>query len=341
MSSPKSPTPEPARAAGAAPIEADPAAAEDDGYETDFSGSAASTSISSSVRDYVFENNRRYHKFREGRYLLPNDDAEQEREDMKHTVCVTVCDGKLHFAPLDNPHKILDIGTGTGIWAIDSTSFMADEYPSAEVIGIDLSPIQPGWVPPNVRFLVDDAESDWNHGSQRFDYIHARHICMAIKDWPRLLSQAYDALKPGGWVELQELRLSTLCDDSTMPPDYGFTVFLQNLRAGFSKFGVDLLGMENNAQLLRDAGFVNVQEKVWKVPIGPWARDPKLKTVGIYNRAVVADATSGVAMAPFTRGLGWTAEKVLEFSRHVKRDLWNVNVHSYYTFHAVFGQRTK
>jgi len=50
-------------------------------------------------------------------------------------------DGKLHLAPLDAPHRILDIGTGTGIWAID----VADEYPMAEVIGTDLSPIQPRW----------------------------------------------------------------------------------------------------------------------------------------------------------------------------------------------------
>lgn len=34
---------------------------------------------------------------------------------------------------------MLDLGTGTGIWAID----FADEYPSANVIGTDLSPIQP------------------------------------------------------------------------------------------------------------------------------------------------------------------------------------------------------
>ncbi len=103
-------------------IEADPdqATAEDDGYATDASGSVRSTSLSSSVRDYVFENNRRYHKFREGRYLVPNDEPEQEREDMKHMMVVHVCDGKLHFAPVKNPHRILDIGTGTGIWAIDS-----------------------------------------------------------------------------------------------------------------------------------------------------------------------------------------------------------------------------
>lgn len=27
-------------------------------------------------------------------------------------------EGKLHLAPIDNPHNVLDIGTGTGIWAM-------------------------------------------------------------------------------------------------------------------------------------------------------------------------------------------------------------------------------
>ena len=90
----------------------------DEGYGTD-AASAISTSLSSTVRDYIFENNRRYHKYKEGRYLIPNDEPEQEREDMKHAMILNLCDGRLHFAPLNNPSKILDVGTGTGIWAID------------------------------------------------------------------------------------------------------------------------------------------------------------------------------------------------------------------------------
>jgi hypothetical protein len=47
----------------------------DDGYGTD-NNTTASTSLAESVRDYIFENGRRYHRFREGRYNFPNDDVE-------------------------------------------------------------------------------------------------------------------------------------------------------------------------------------------------------------------------------------------------------------------------
>lgn len=48
----------------------------------------------------------------------------------------------------------LDIGTGTGIWAID----FADEHPETTVIGTDLSPIQPDSV------YVDDGAYSSSHG---------------------------------------------------------------------------------------------------------------------------------------------------------------------------------
>ena len=66
---------------------------------------------------------------------------ELDRIDLKHHVMMLLCNGYLHLAPLVNPKRILDIGTGTGIWAIE----MGEQYPEAEVKGIDLSPVQPAW----------------------------------------------------------------------------------------------------------------------------------------------------------------------------------------------------
>lgn len=106
-----------AGAAGDVIIEVD----NDEGFFED-TKSTTTTSLSSSVRDHVFENNRRYHKYQEGRYLIPNDNEEQTREDMKHSLVLHLSRGRLHYAPLENPQRVLDVGTGTGIWAIDSAN---------------------------------------------------------------------------------------------------------------------------------------------------------------------------------------------------------------------------
>ena len=92
---------------------------EDDGYETS-GDSAASTSLASSARSFIYENGRRYHSFRRGAYLFPNDDREQDREDLKHAMYLKLFNKTLHFAPIQTEGaNVIDLGTGTGIWAID------------------------------------------------------------------------------------------------------------------------------------------------------------------------------------------------------------------------------
>jgi hypothetical protein len=68
---------------------------------------------------------------------------------------------------------------------------VADLYPSANVLGVDLSPIQTNWVPPNLKFMVDDVESEWLYSRNHFDYIHTRHTVQAFRKWPTLFSRAF------------------------------------------------------------------------------------------------------------------------------------------------------
>lgn len=97
-------------------------------------------------------------------------------------------DNKLNLAPLGkNLQNVLDVGTGTGIWAID----FAEENPSAHVIGIDLSPIQPSHVPPNCKFEIDDAEEPWTW-KQKFDFIHSRMMVASLADYPRFFKQCFE-----------------------------------------------------------------------------------------------------------------------------------------------------
>ncbi len=58
-------------------------------------------------------------------------------------------------------------------------------------MGTDLSPIQSTWVPPNLRFIVDDFEDAWICGDD-FDLIHLRSTITLVKDVPQLVRKAFE-----------------------------------------------------------------------------------------------------------------------------------------------------
>ena len=81
--------------------------------------STRTTSIASSVFSFVYVNGRRYHSESYKGYFMPNDEGEQDRLDLYHHMFLLLLGGDLYTAPLDKPQRVLDVGTGTGIWAID------------------------------------------------------------------------------------------------------------------------------------------------------------------------------------------------------------------------------
>jgi hypothetical protein len=63
----------------------------------------------------------RYHAYREGRYSLPNDEIEQQREELMHILVMDILEHKLYLAPMAQPpKKVMDLATGVGLWAIES-----------------------------------------------------------------------------------------------------------------------------------------------------------------------------------------------------------------------------
>jgi len=41
------------------------------------------------------------------------------KTDLQHNIFKIMLDGKLHTAPISNTRRVLDLATGTGIWAIE------------------------------------------------------------------------------------------------------------------------------------------------------------------------------------------------------------------------------
>ncbi|PGG97220.1 hypothetical protein AJ80_09725 [Polytolypa hystricis UAMH7299] len=310
----------------------------DRGYDSESFLSDASTSLASSIFNYKYENGRRYHAFREGEYLLPNDEKEQDRLDLLHHIFRMMLGGRLFRAPIaPNPQRILDYGTGTGIWAME----VADEYQSAEVHGVDLSPIQPSWVPPNCKFYVDDVEDTWSYNAdKKFDFIHGRGMVGAIRDWSRLASQIYANLKPGGWLEMQEYETWVKSDDGTLEQAVVLVEWqklLEETTAAMSGKRFNL-AMELK-QVCVEAGFVNVEDHVFKCPIGTWAKDPKLKEIGRYAQLHILEAVEPFTIAILTRMLGQSFEEAQATIAGVKADLKSRKHHLYATYHFITAQK--
>ncbi|KAI9801235.1 MAG: hypothetical protein M1825_003509 [Sarcosagium campestre] len=294
-------------------------------------------SLTESVVNYPYENGRRYHAYKRGAYLMPNDDKEADRMDLTHAMLRHLINDKIHLAPIGaKPQRVLDVGTGTGLWAIE----FGDEYPSAEVIGTDLSPIQPNHVPVNVKFEVDDCEEPWTFPG-KFDFIHSRYLAGAIRDWPKLIKQMYEYTAPGGWVEFQDYDFQYYSEDGSVGPEEPVLRWDNEVIKGFKTIGCDPLIGPKLKGWAEEAGYVNVVSKRYKLPIGPWAKDKYLKMIGAWNMLFVLDSLEAVTLGVFVNVLGWSVEETQVLLAQVRTAVKDPSKHAQFDFYIVYGQRPK
>ncbi|KAJ4300515.1 hypothetical protein N0V88_003191 [Collariella sp. IMI 366227] len=207
-----------------------------------------------------WDGDERYHAFREGRYPLPNDDVEQQREGIRHEMLKEVIDGKLYLAPIgDRPQKIIDLGTGN--------------------------------------------------------------------------------LKPGGWLEIQDILPQVSSDDDSIPPAYPVIRFYSMIKPVLrDHYGFDIRVLDTLPALLQDLGYVNVQRKVFHVPIGEWAREKRLRVIGSYMRSVLLDLVGAMAARPLVEA-GYEREEIEALAADVAEAMENRRIHAYLPIHFVWAQK--
>ncbi|OKL55231.1 hypothetical protein UA08_09496 [Talaromyces atroroseus] len=189
-------------------------------------------------------------------HSLPVDEEELRRLEYQHDLRFLISqDEKLYQAPLCDPGRILDIGTGTGVWAIE----IGDKYPSAEVEGIDMLHLQPQMVPSNVRFVIDNLENLDTYKNNHWHHVHARDLNGFLSDAGRFSRDVFDILAPGGYFERVELDRWTIPQNKRYPCLSAFHRLLtQTLKN-------PLESSEDLVQSLEKAGFKSIQKKEWTI----------------------------------------------------------------------------
>jgi len=61
---------------------------------------------------------------------------------------------------------------------------------------------------------------------------------------------------------------------------------------------------------IENAGYVDVVARTWKVPIGGWAKDPRLKSVGLYTLLFLDQSVEGFALYMLKSVMGWEFEEI-------------------------------
>jgi hypothetical protein len=158
-------------------------------------------------------------------------------------------------------------------------SDMADAYPSAQVVGNDISPTQPKFIPPNCTFELDDFNSPWPFPENHFDFIHIRELFGCVPDWDEFFAQAFTHTKPGGYIEIMEHSVVPVSDDGTAPDHCFLALWGKTAIETGEMIGKSFAIWKESKERMERAGFVDIVEVRYKWPMNDWP-SPELRTNG-------------------------------------------------------------
>src|SRR5262249_19018565 len=201
-------------------------------------------------------------------YTLPHDMEEVNRLDFQHYVLRYAFQG-IYAAPLNQPTTILDVGTGTGRWALE----MAQYYPYAQVIGLDVNPPPVDEAarmgagadlrPANYRFMAGNVLEGLPFPDGTFDFVHMRLLFSAIPSarWPLVIGELARVTRLGGWVESVETTRAYNGGPNT-------DLMAEWIAQMAARRGVQVDDGGRVAEVMHAVGLANVAVSVVNVPMG-------------------------------------------------------------------------
>jgi hypothetical protein len=82
--------------------------------------------------------------------------------------------------------------------------------------------------------------------------------------------------------------------------------------------------------MLENAGYEEVKETVFDLPLGGWMLDRRMHEIGLFQQYQMTEGLHGIAFGLLTRVAGWDPLKVEAFLAAVRREMKDPNVHSLY-----------
>ncbi|KAH2988352.1 hypothetical protein KXW58_006129 [Aspergillus fumigatus] len=268
--------------------------------------------------------------------MLPNDEKEQDRLDFLHRALLQVT-GRLTHIPHPTDARVLDLGCGTGIWAIE----FAEAFPGSFVVGVDLSPIQPARHPRNCNFYAPfDFEFPWKGlDEESWDVVRLQMCGGSVVNFPSLYRRVIAHLRPGGWFEQIEIDLEPRCEDHTLDKSslYNWYCMLSQATRGAERS----ISHQSHVIIdqLRNAGFTDIEHKQFVLPLSKWHADSRMRNIGRWYGRAFFDSIEPLSLAPFCRILNWTPDKVHRLITDAKSELLDTAAHTFHVLHIYMARK--
>lgn len=129
-----------------------------------------------------------------------------------------------------------------------------------------------------------------------------------------------------------EIDWTPRCDDGSLPRDAYVVQWAKEVMDAMDSFGRPLrLNSNLTKQQLADAGFVDIQEEVFKLPLNGWPTDAYLRDLGRWFNLGIRQSCQPLSLAPLCRGHGRTPAEVNKLCENVRDEVFSTMTHAYCT----------
>lgn len=146
-------------------------------------------------------------------------------------------------------------------------------------------------------------------------------------------------MKPGGYVQQIEFEVKPRCDDGTLPPHNIFQKWAKLTERSLDDIDPNYHIAEQMKPRLVEAGFVDIVERRYRFPLGPWSSDPMYQDLGRYYELFFRTGCQGWLMAVLTRDQEWTPAQVNESVEEAFKIFDKREMHIYYEAILIYAKK--
>ncbi|EOD49970.1 putative methyltransferase domain-containing protein [Neofusicoccum parvum UCRNP2] len=116
--------------------------------------------------------------------------------------------------------------------------------------------------------------------------------------------------KPGGYAEFQDWNIVPTSDDGTATEDNKIIQLQKLVVEATRKIGKEPIPGPQLKGWMEEAGYVDVTERIFKMPLGTWPKDKNLKHTGAASLLSYLDGLEAMTYGLLPPVLGWKIEEV-------------------------------